>query len=93
MAHIKEDYSSATASSDYAELLRWHYHSGHMSFPKLKKLTLSNFIPKRLARVHNPKCACCVYGAMTKQPYIISNDVQLGKKKSRKVDLHKIHEI
>eukprot|EP00957_Ditylum_brightwellii_P168032 12791373-Ditylum_brightwellii.AAC.1 len=66
MAYVDEDNNSAIASSNYAEILRWHYRLGHMSFPKLKKLALSNFIPKRLAKVHNLKCACCIYGAMTK---------------------------
>ncbi len=30
--------------------MRWHYHLGHLSFPKLKQLALNGKIPKKLAR-------------------------------------------
>ena len=30
---------------DQAELMRWHYHLGHLSFSKLKQLVLNNEIP------------------------------------------------
>eukprot|EP00957_Ditylum_brightwellii_P187210 14257883-Ditylum_brightwellii.AAC.1 len=58
--------------------LAWHYCLGHMPFPKLKKLVLSNFIPKRLAKVHNPKCARCKYGAMTKQLWRTKSKLNKG---------------
>jgi hypothetical protein len=48
--------------------MRWHYHLGHMCFPKLKQLTLNGKIPKKLAKVLPPKCAGCLFGAMTKLP-------------------------
>eukprot|EP00957_Ditylum_brightwellii_P019124 1440951-Ditylum_brightwellii.AAC.1 len=75
MAYVDEDDNSAIASSDCAECLRWNYCLGHMLFPKLKKLALSNFIPKRLA---NPKFLCCIYGAMTTQPWRTKSKLNKG---------------
>eukprot|EP00957_Ditylum_brightwellii_P164749 12543706-Ditylum_brightwellii.AAC.1 len=84
MVHIEGDDNSAIASSNYTELLRRHYNLGHISFPKLKKLALSKFIPKRLAKVCNPKCACCIYGAMTKQPWRPKSKLNKGCLKAAK---------
>jgi hypothetical protein len=35
------------ATNDQAKLMHWHYRLGHLSFPKLKQLTLNGEIPKR----------------------------------------------
>jgi hypothetical protein len=40
-----------------------------MNFPKLKQLTLNGKILKKLAKVLPPKCAGCLFGAMTKLPW------------------------
>lgn len=34
-----------TAADDQAKLMRWHYCVGHLSFPKLKLLTINGEIP------------------------------------------------
>ena len=60
-----EEFDLAAANPQ-AELMRWHYRLGHLSFPKLKLLAQLGEIPKRLANVHPPKCAGCIFGAMTK---------------------------
>ena len=57
------------AADDQAELMRWHYRLGHLTFAKLKQLALNGDIPKKLARVKPPKCAGCLFGAMTKIPW------------------------
>jgi hypothetical protein len=49
--------------------MQWHYRLGHPSFPKLKQLTLNGEIPTKLAKVTPPKCADCLFGAMTKLPW------------------------
>ncbi len=49
--------------------MQWHYHLGHLTFPKLKQLTLNGVIPKKLAKMLPPKCAGCLFGAMTKLPW------------------------
>ena len=56
------------AADDQAELMRWHYRLGHLTFAKLKELTLNGEIPKKLAKITPPKCAGCLFGAMTKIP-------------------------
>jgi hypothetical protein len=49
--------------------MRWHYQLGHLTFPKLKQLALNGEIPKKLAKMLPPKCAGCLFGAMTKLPW------------------------
>jgi hypothetical protein len=57
------------AADNQAERMRWHYCLGHLHFPKLKLLTINGEIPKKLAKVTTPKCAGCLFGAMTKLPW------------------------
>ncbi len=57
------------AADDQAELMRWHSCLGHLPFPKLKQLALNGKIPKELAKLMPPKCAGCLFGAMTKLPW------------------------
>jgi len=49
--------------------MRWHYRLGYLTFTKLKQLTLNGEIPKNLAKIKPPKCAGCLFGAMTKIPW------------------------
>ncbi len=63
-----EDTQLATAN-DQTELMRWHYRFGHLPFVKLKQLALNREIPKKLAKVKPPKCAGCLFGAMTRIPW------------------------
>jgi hypothetical protein len=42
-------------AKDQAKLMCWHYHLGHLNFPKLKQLALNGKIPKKLAKVLLPK--------------------------------------
>jgi hypothetical protein len=63
-----EDVTLA-AADDHAELMQWHYHLGRLSFPKLKQLALNGKIPKKLSKLKPPKCAGCLFGAMTKLPW------------------------
>jgi hypothetical protein len=57
------------AANKQAELMQWHYCLSHLTFPKLKQLALNGKIPKKLAKVLAPKCAGCLFGAMTKPPW------------------------
>jgi hypothetical protein len=57
------------AANDQAKLIQWHYRLSHLSFLKLKQLALNGKIPKKLAKVLPPKCAGCLFGAMTKHPW------------------------
>jgi hypothetical protein len=57
------------ATNDQTKLMHWHYHLGHLPFTKLKQLALNGEIPKKLAKAKPPKCAGCLFGAMTKIPW------------------------
>jgi len=64
----EEDFP-LSAADDQAELMHWHYCLGHLTFAKLKQLALHGEIPKKLALLNPPKCAGCLFGAMTKIPW------------------------
>jgi hypothetical protein len=49
--------------------MQLHYCLGHLPFSRLKQLTINGEIPKKLAKVAPPKCAGCLFGAMTKIPW------------------------
>jgi hypothetical protein len=67
---LAEDEDAPLAAADnQAELMRWHNCLGHLPFPKLKPLALNGKIPKKLAKLTPPKCAGCLFGAMTKLPW------------------------
>ncbi len=55
-----EDIQLAAANNE-AELMCWHYHLGHLSFPKLKQLALNGEIPKKLDKIMLPKCTGCLF--------------------------------
>ena len=65
----EEDEEVITATSTKAELMRWHYRLGHLSFKKIKILAEKGIIPKNLGQVRSPKCAGCIYGKMHKKPW------------------------
>ncbi len=66
----EEDEQTTLAASDQqAELMRWHYRLGHLPFSRLKQLAINGEIPKKLAKVAPPKCAGCLFDAMTKIPW------------------------
>jgi hypothetical protein len=66
---IEEEDNKLAAQDIQAELLIWHHQLGHLSFQKLKLLALLKVIPSNLATAHPPKCAGCIYGALTKRPW------------------------
>ena len=65
----EDEDAPLAAADDQAELMRWHYRLGHLPFPKLKQLARNGEIPKKLAKLTAPKCAGCLFGAMTKLPW------------------------
>ena len=65
----EDEHIDYSAADDASELMRWHYRLGHLTFAKLKQLATNGEIPKRVVKVKTPKCAGCIYGAMTKVPW------------------------
>jgi hypothetical protein len=66
---IEDDEGRLVAKTPSAELLRWHYRLGHLSFNKLRLLALLKILPSNLATVKPPKCSGCIFGSMTKRPW------------------------
>jgi hypothetical protein len=63
------EHTTLAASDNQAELMQLHYRLGHFPFSRLKQLAINGKIPKKLAKVAPPKCAGCLFGAMTKIPW------------------------
>lgn len=68
---IEDEAEALAAKTPQAELLRWHYRLGHLSFKRVQLLAAVGAIPKKLATITPPKCAGCLYGAMTRRPWRI----------------------
>jgi hypothetical protein len=65
---ILDDESDRLAAASFQEeLLRFHYSLGQTSYTKLKLMTALGILSRKLSTVHPPKCACCIFGAMTKK--------------------------
>ena len=62
-------YHDLEAREDSAELLRWHQRLNHFSFRGLKLLAKMQLLPKRIINAKIPRCACCVFGTMTRKPW------------------------
>eukprot|EP00957_Ditylum_brightwellii_P171214 13033889-Ditylum_brightwellii.AAC.1 len=55
----EEENERLAAVNDQAELLRWHYHLSHLSFCKIRLLSLVGILPRCLAKIRPPKCTGC----------------------------------
>ena len=62
-----------------AQLLMWHHRLGHLSFQKIRLLCMMNLLPRKLLNVTPPMCAGCLEGAMTKKPWRVKSNKNLGK--------------
>jgi hypothetical protein len=51
---IEDDEGRLAGESKQADLLRWHYRLGHLSFVKIKLLALLTILPWKLAAVKPP---------------------------------------
>ena len=67
--NIERDKVEMKAESNQMELLRWHHRLGHLSFAKMKYSAIIYRLPPKLATVLPPKCAGCLYAAMTRIPW------------------------
>ena len=70
---IPED-PQPTSLNLHDELLRWHYHLGHLPFERIKQLARSGQLPKRLLTCKKPFCVACQYGKMAKRPCRVKGD-------------------
>ena len=65
----EDDSPTLAAADNQAELMQWHYRLGHASFKARKQMAKNGEISKQLAKVPLPRCAGCLFGAMTKIPW------------------------
>ena len=72
------DDLATSAMTPQAELLRWHYRLAHRSFKILRLLVCLRIIPYHLRLVKPPKCTCCMYGNMTRQPKNVKGTANIG---------------
>ena len=77
---IPED-QEPTSLDPHDELLRWHYHLGHLSFERIRQLARLGQLPKRLLTCKKPFCTACQYEKLTKREWRVKGD----DKKSTKV--------
>ena len=66
---IKPDEELLSSKTPQYELLCWHYRIDQLPFSRLRILFLLDIIPRKLLLAKTPKCAGCLYGAMTKRPW------------------------
>ena len=64
-----DDAQRLTVENPQADLLRWHYRLGHLSFKLIKAMAQVGLLPKRIATAPTPKCAGCMFSSMTKKPW------------------------
>mgnify|MGYP000924342672 FL=1 len=50
-------------------LLRTHMRMSHLSFNKIRSLSIAGHLPKRLAKASTPVCPACVCGKQTKKTH------------------------
>ena len=63
-------YNSQILTVEYPqyELLRWHYRLGHLSLNLIKAMVYIGLLPNKIYKAPIPKCAGCMFAAMTKNP-------------------------
>ena len=64
-----EAYENLSAKDINREFIRWHYRLGHISFKKMKLLSVLGELPRKFQECSPPACAVCIYGGMTKRPW------------------------
>eukprot|EP00957_Ditylum_brightwellii_P142998 10895754-Ditylum_brightwellii.AAC.1 len=65
----EEENEGLATVNDQAELLQWHYYLCHLSFRKIRLLSLVGILPRHLTKIRPPKCTGCLYGNMTRKPW------------------------
>ena len=64
-----DDAQQLTVENPQADLLRWHYRLGHLSFKLIKAMAKVGLLPKRIATAPTPRCVGCMFSSMMKKPW------------------------
>ena len=74
ISHVIPEDPEPMSLDHHDELLRWHYHLGHLPFDRIMQLAQMGQLPKRLLASKKPFCAACQYGKMTRRPLRVKGD-------------------
>ena len=66
ISHVIPEDPEPMSLDLHNEMLRWHYHLGHLPFDQMMELARLGQLPKRLLASKKPFCAACQYGKMTR---------------------------
>ena len=74
ITHVIPEDEEPTSMDPHDELLRWHFHLGHLSFDRIRQLARSGQLPKHLLTCKKRFCTACQYGKLTKRPWRVKGD-------------------
>ena len=63
-----DDAHRLIVENPQADLLRWHYRLGHLSFKMIKTMATVCLFPKRIATAPITKCDGCMFAEMANNP-------------------------
>ena len=66
LPNIITDEEDRISKTPTAELLRYHYDMGHISFTKLQQMAKQRVLPHHLAKCAIPVCSACQYAKATR---------------------------
>ena len=66
---IITDEEDRITETPTAELLRYHYDMGHISFAKLQQMAKQRVLPHHLSSCAIPVCSACQYAKATRRPW------------------------
>ena len=66
---IITDEEDRITETPTAELLRYHYDMGHISFAKLQQMAKQRVLPHHLSSCVIPVCSACQYAKATRRPW------------------------
>ena len=66
---IITDEEDRITETPTAELLRYHYDMGHISFAKLQQMAKQRVLPHHLSKCAIPVCSACQYAKATRRPW------------------------
>ena len=52
-----------------ATLIEWHHRLNHLSFPQIRLMAEKGLLPKSILSARTPRCASCLIGKATRQPW------------------------
>eukprot|EP00978_Attheya_sp_CCMP212_P040126 scaffold215756_cov65-Attheya_sp.AAC.1 len=64
-----DDEAEGQETTEQDDMLRLHYRLNHMSFNKMKVLSMLKILPASFLTSRNPKCSACLFGKATRKAW------------------------